>query len=231
MIKVISKSSSDQIYANTSYIFYRSAVENGSLIFGGNFDRLVYVVDGSFTVQGHPLEPGDTVQIKGRVTFVEGTGTLYVAQAAIPHEDTQQIVKITRAGAHYKVVKPWGHELWLNGEGAPFCAKRIFIKAGTQTSLQYHNFKEETNLVEDGQVVLVKQRDMSIAIDDVQSQHLEEVSYTGPVCFHVVPRTIHRLRAITDLNLFEVSTPHLDDVIRLQDDANRSHGRIDSEHQ
>ena len=231
MINVIKQASIDQIYANTSYIFYRTSFSDDTAVFGGPFDRLIYVVDGQFKVNEHTLFAGDTLEIKSRVGNISGTGTLYVAQAAVHHTDTEQIIRITREGAHYKVSKPWGYELWLNGENAHFCAKKIVIKAGNQTSLQYHNFKEETNLVESGDVVLVRQNDMSVPIDQVNAHHLIQEQFAGPICFHVVPRTVHRLKAISDVSLFEVSTPHLDDVVRLQDDANRSSGRIDSEHQ
>jgi hypothetical protein len=55
-----------------------------------------------------------------------------------------------------------------------------------------------------------------------------QLGVMGKIC--VEPKTLHRLRATTDIYHYEVSTPHLDDVVRVQDDINRGHGRIKEEH-
>lgn len=113
------------------------------------------------------------------------------------------------------VKKPWGEEHWLAANGK-YAYKRIYIKAGTRTSLQYHNFKLETNYIISGIArVFLCDKWYDMKADDF---------------FTVEPKTVHRIEAITDLILQEVSTPELDDVIRLEDDQNRCDGRINSEH-
>ena len=231
MINVINNLSPNaKIYANCSYLFYRAELDNESISFSGEVERLIFVASGSLDLKGHKLTVGDSVELKSKTIELTGSGIIYVAQSAVALHDPSQLCRITRAGSHYRVVKPWGFELWLNRDSPRFCAKRIFIKAGTQTSLQYHNFKEETNLVESGEVGLVRQANASVPIELATEESMVEGSFTGPICFHIPPKTLHRLRARSDLWLFEVSTPQLDDVVRVQDDAGRPSGRIEQEH-
>jgi mannose-6-phosphate isomerase len=122
-----------------------------------------------------------------------------------------------------KVTKGWGHELWLVPEGAPFGFKMISINAGQRTSLQYHERKEEANLLLRGSAVLWTADRPG---DPVHKQDLRE----GDIV-HVRAGAVHRIEAVTDIVLVEVSTPELDDVIRIADDFNRGDGRIEAEHQ
>ncbi len=120
-----------------------------------------------------------------------------------------------------KVVrKPWGEEHWLELNDR-YCYKRIYINAGTRTSFQYHEKKLETNFVASGQAEVWLEDDSGVV----------QVYKMGPgEYFTVRPPRKHRVIAITDLILMEVSTPEVDDVVRLQDDASRPDGRIESEH-
>ena len=128
-----------------------------------------------------------------------------------------------------KVEKPWGYEIWLTGDPSElFAFKRIYIKAGNKTSLQYHKMKRETNFIVDGTATL--SYDNKGKYNEGEDFLISESEFSGPFVVDVFPNTIHRLEAITDLMLLEVSTPELDDVIRLQDDAGRSHGRVHNEH-
>jgi mannose-6-phosphate isomerase-like protein (cupin superfamily) len=105
------------------------------------------------------------------------------------------------------VDKPWGHEE-IFAHTDRYVGKILFIKAGEALSLQYHERKEETLRVLDGTVRLVTGNDE----DHLQNHELE----AGDV-FHVAPRCLHRMVAVTDCRLVEVSTPELDDVVRLAD--------------
>ena len=119
------------------------------------------------------------------------------------------------------VIKPWGRELWLELNDR-YCYKRIEMHAGHRSSLQHHEKKHETNYIESGEVEL----------------HLEDANgvmkitrlLTGDF-FTVPPPRIHRVVALTDIVLMEVSTPEVDDVVRHADDTGRGDGRIESEHQ
>ena len=106
-----------------------------------------------------------------------------------------------------KVEKPWGHEE-IFAETASYVGKILFIRRGEALSLQYHEVKEETLRVLEGEMELVMGQDPK----DLESRTV------GPdTVFHVPPGTLHRMVAITDCLLLEVSTNHLDDVVRLED--------------
>lgn len=228
MIKTSIPSSSDHIYGNCDYLFYSTYVED-ELYLDGKYARTIYCISGTLKVGHFILKAGDSIDVVNRQFLAHGKAHVYIAQVAVD-PGTFQSTKITRAGAHYKVTKPWGWELWINGQSQFYSVKKIFIAAGNKTSLQYHNFKEESNLIEHGEVVLVYKHNTEVENDAVTPADLGAHTMHGPVCIHVTPKTIHRLIAKTDLYLFEVSTPFLDDVVRLHDDQQRPNGRIDSEH-
>jgi mannose-6-phosphate isomerase len=125
--------------------------------------------------------------------------------------------------ASAKVVrKHWGEERWLVPEGSPFGFKVISVLAGKRTSLQYHNRKEEANLI------LCGEGRLYIASSSGEPL-VESVLAPGRIA-HIRPGMIHRVEAVTDLLIVEVSTPELDDVVRLADDLQRGDGRIEAEH-
>jgi mannose-6-phosphate isomerase-like protein (cupin superfamily) len=113
------------------------------------------------------------------------------------------------------VQKPWGHEeIWA--ETATYVGKVLFINPGHRLSRQYHNLKEETFRVIKGQLHL----EIGSG-DDIKTQILR----VGE-CFHCPPGTIHRMICHPSFNdsaveVLEVSTNHLDDVVRLEDDYKR----------
>jgi len=111
-----------------------------------------------------------------------------------------------------KVEKPWGHEL-IWAETKSYVGKILHIKAGERLSLQYHEVKEETILISRGHMQLEHYREG----EPPQILEMKEGD-----AFHIVPRLRHRMIAIEDTDVFEVSTPHLDDVVRLED----RYGRI-----
>lgn len=141
------------------------------------------------------------------------------------------------------VTKPWGNELWIaDGTITPYALKRILFKAGNRTSLQVHEHKVETNYVLSGTGKLYKSKeafnidsflDQGMTPEQVERYEstLEIIELEPGTIFNVQPGYVHRVVATTDLEFIEASTTELDDVIRLQDDAGRTHGRIQSEHQ
>lgn len=141
-------------------------------------------------------------------------------------------VTFVAAADQYRVDKPWGHELWFSGPKNPYYAlKEVFIRAGTRTSLQYHNFKHEANVIFGGTAQLVYQKNLSVPIDDVTTADLGEHDIQALAVINITPRVLHRIYAKTDVMIYETSTPHLDDVVRVSDDAGRRDGRVESEHQ
>lgn len=142
-----------------------------------------------------------------------------------------------------KVNKHWGYELWIaDGVNTPYASKRILFKAGNRTSLQVHEFKFETNYVLSGTGFLYRSKEsfdikkfLEYGMTDKQVKEyeatLEVIELKEGVVFNMAPGYVHRVVATTDLEFMETSTPELDDVIRLQDDQGRTHGRISYEHE
>lgn len=119
------------------------------------------------------------------------------------------------------VTKPWGREEWLELNDR-YCYKRIYINKDTRTSFQYHEKKLETNYIIKGMAEVWLEND----------EHKIEKKLMGEDDFFTVrPPRRHRVIALTDLILQEVSTPEVDDVIRIDDDYAREDGRIQSEHE
>ncbi len=112
-----------------------------------------------------------------------------------------------------KVDKPWGHELiWAHSD--QYVGKKLFIKQGEALSLQFHRRKDETIYVESGRV------EFTIG---GPGDAVPKTEVVGPgSAFHVTPGSVHRMRALEDSLLLEVSTPELEDVVRLEDDYGRS---------
>ena len=119
------------------------------------------------------------------------------------------------------VYKPWGKEIWIE-HNDKYCYKHIYINSGHRTSFQYHNIKTETNYIVKGKT--------EVWLEDIKTGKIIKSVMVKGDHFTVLPKQKHRIVAITDTILHEVSTPEIDDVIRISDDTNRKNGRIDSEH-
>jgi mannose-6-phosphate isomerase len=117
------------------------------------------------------------------------------------------------AFASRRVEKPWGFEL-IWAEADAYVGKILFVRAGQSLSLQFHREKDESWYVEDGRAEL--------ELGDAGERLLNTEVITAGACFHFVAGTVHRVRAIEDTTIIEVSTPHLDDVVRLEDDYGRA---------
>ncbi len=108
----------------------------------------------------------------------------------------------------HKIEKPWGYELiWAEAE--QYVGKVLFVKAGESLSLQFHRAKDESWLVQGGRAKL----ELGSAGDAMLN---EEVIGSG-ACFRFRAGTVHRVTALEDTTILEVSTPQLDDVVRLED--------------
>jgi len=104
------------------------------------------------------------------------------------------------------VPKPWGHEtIWAHTDR--YVGKILHIKAGHALSVQYHNAKDETVHLLTGELVYRVQ----------MGEALEDMHLKAGESFRITPHTIHQMEAVTDCDVLEVSTPELDDVVRLSD--------------
>ena len=111
-----------------------------------------------------------------------------------------------------RVEKPWGHELiWAHADD--YVGKLLFVRAGCPLSLQFHREKDESWYVLEGRAEVQLGRPGQAVLD---------AEVVGPgACFRFQPGTVHRVRAIEDTTIVEVSTPQLDDVVRLEDEYGR----------
>ena len=111
-----------------------------------------------------------------------------------------------------RVDKPWGWELWW-AHTDRYVGKQIHINKGEALSLQYHNKKDEVIFVFKGRILF----EMGDANGVLQKREMG----VGEAV-HVVPPTVHRMTALEDTDIFEVSTPEVEDVVRLEDRYGRS---------
>ena len=120
----------------------------------------------------------------------------------------------------YRVEKPWGYELWL--ELNEFYAfKLIHMTKGNRCSLQSHEHKIEANYVIEGEAEVLLEN---------ENGEMESKVYKAGSGWTVPLNCKHRVIAKEAYTALEVSTPHLNDVVRYQDDTNRKSGKIKAEH-
>jgi mannose-6-phosphate isomerase-like protein (cupin superfamily) len=106
-----------------------------------------------------------------------------------------------------RVEKPWGHEIiWAHTDR--YVGKILHVKAGHALSLQYHERKDETIHLLTGEMKFYA---------GPSEQELREIDMKAGESFHVTTGTVHRMVAVTDVDILEASTPDLDDVVRLED--------------
>jgi mannose-6-phosphate isomerase len=106
------------------------------------------------------------------------------------------------------VPKPWGHEtIWAANE--LYVGKILHIKAGQALSVQYHNVKDET--------IYLLRGEMRYRVQLEGGDELREMRLVEGEAFRNTPGTVHCMEAVTDCDVLEASTPHLDDVVRLTD--------------
>lgn len=119
--------------------------------------------------------------------------------------ESEMKVNVTR------VEKPWGYELhWAKTDR--YVGKVIHVNKGHALSLQYHNKKDETIFLWSGKILFeIEENGKLVAREMLPGESV-----------HVTPPTVHRMTAIEDSDIMEVSTPELDDVVRLKDLYGRS---------
>ena len=113
-----------------------------------------------------------------------------------------------------RVEKPWGYEI-IYALTDHYCGKVLFIRKDEQLSLQFHREKDEVIYVQSGRI--------EMEIGDPGGPL--DIEVVGPGhAFHIQPGTVHRWRALEDTTVLEVSTPEIDDIVRLED----RYGRADN---
>jgi len=110
-----------------------------------------------------------------------------------------------------RVEKPWGYELWW-AITDKYVGKILSINKDQTLSLQYHQIKDETLYVQEGELILEIYKDDGV---------VEKLNFLPGSSKRIKPLTKHRLKAIKDSKVLEVSTPELEDVVRISDDYGR----------
>jgi mannose-6-phosphate isomerase len=111
-----------------------------------------------------------------------------------------------------RIDKPWGHELvWALSDH--YAGKLLAVTAGQRLSLQFHREKDESWYLLEGRA------ELEFAAPGEKATTTEVV--TPGAAFRIKPGTVHRITALEDVLMLEVSTPHLDDVVRLEDEYDR----------
>jgi mannose-6-phosphate isomerase len=111
-----------------------------------------------------------------------------------------------------RVEKPWGYEL-IWAKSGDYVGKILHINKGHRLSLQYHREKEETILLYSGKMTLVFENEKGELVD---------IPLAAGEAHHIPPGKKHRMIAVEDCEVFEVSTTQLDDVVRLEDGYGRT---------
>ena len=107
-----------------------------------------------------------------------------------------------------RVSKPWGHEIiWAAND--LYVGKILHVTAGHALSVQYHERKDET--------VYLLSGEMKYWVQLPGTETLEDMRLVTGDAFRIVPGTIHYIEAVTDCDILEASTPHLDDIVRIKD--------------
>ena len=113
-----------------------------------------------------------------------------------------------------RVDKPWGYEIWW-ARTERYVGKILHVNKGESLSLQYHHVKDETIMIQSG-LLLFQTRPAG------EEGELRQVEMKPGDVFHITPGTLHRMTALEDCDILEVSTPELEDVVRLEDRYGRA---------
>ena len=112
-----------------------------------------------------------------------------------------------------KITKPWGYEI-IWAITPRYVGKVLHVNKGESLSLQYHNEKDETIHVQNGK--------LRFQTAEKTGLPLRELVLEPGQSFHIKPGVVHRMIALEDTDILEVSTPELDDVVRLEDRYGRT---------
>jgi mannose-6-phosphate isomerase len=111
-----------------------------------------------------------------------------------------------------RVDKPWGHELWF-ALTERYAGKLLHIQAGQRLSVQYHEEKDESSYLLSGRLLLYR---------GPSADELTTTELTAGAVWRNKPGQVHTIEALENSVVVEVSTPELDDVVRLTDDYGRT---------
>jgi mannose-6-phosphate isomerase len=121
------------------------------------------------------------------------------------------VTQIDDLGLPRRVAKPWGYEIWY-ALTDDYAGKILHVDRGHRLSLQFHHRKDESCYLLAGQLLLVQ---------GPTADELTERTMSAGSVWRNRPGGVHTIEALEDCDVLEVSTPHLDDVVRLSDNYGR----------
>lgn len=251
-----------QISKNDKYVMHMvSAMDSDFSFLKKNTLKTLFLHDGNIKLDLHlrsgkrtiVLEKDQGIILAPNIEFaiLENSSEMFAVQS---EQDNNPIIEIVdqdneRSEQHLiefrkienpkKVIKPWGHEIWISWFKHHHVLKRIFMVEGNKCSLQYHEKKSETNIIVSGKANVLKDIHLQngISEDDalLEFNKVEDInSYITKMgandFWDNSPFEVHRVFSTDSYTAYEASTAELDDVIRLQDDSNRVSGFIKAEH-
>jgi mannose-6-phosphate isomerase len=111
-----------------------------------------------------------------------------------------------------RVPKPWGYELWY-ALTERYAGKVLHVERGHRLSLQFHERKDESCYLLTGRLLLIQ---------GPSPEQLHETVLDKGAVWRNRPGDVHTIEALEDSDVLEVSTPDLDDVVRLTDNYGRA---------
>ena len=224
----------------TFYIHKGSAVLSNLRSSGGHIEeRLLNAGEGFIATPGaiYSLDISDS-DFVALQTSSPAKGDIYEI-VDDGHSKQEVIIPGHRIITNPKFVsKPWGHELWISWLRDHHVLKQIGMTTDKKSSLQLHRDKLETNYLVEGIADVIDGYRMDVNLpEEAMKEIARKVDWDSyktrklPGDFWTnVPGVVHRVISASSYIAYETSTPELDDVIRLNDDANRASGRIAEEH-
>jgi mannose-6-phosphate isomerase len=180
-------------------------------------ERLQAVADAAEVLVHSPQSEGARRLVEGRLLDAEATPAVEAApQRRSLADGTRDALRHSireHMGPDAKMVpKPWGYEVWW-AVTEHYAGKILHVTRGHRLSLQYHETKDESCYLLAGRIALTR----GASVDE-----LETVTIEAGAIWRNQPGEIHTIEALEESDVLEVSTPQLDDVVRLQDDYGRT---------
>ena len=162
--------------------------------------QLFFLVFNS-TVRISPVSSSDHSLLSGQTILSEGIpvtihcqkGELIALVAGVFKTQKETSLQIKNETQIKKVVKPWGYELWLNGQHPGFAFKRSFIQAGNRTSLQYHQQKRETNVLFQGHAHLHFRCHSDVPLNEVKQEDISQYELKPISSVDIYPKNLDNI--------------------------------------
>lgn len=201
---------------NGQYLFYHGKFEK-SYVTKMNVHSIAMIVlekKGAIKINNQLIsEEGIFLKNLKDVSFEFSGGTEFILATSHCGKKENSKSNVISYNKIKKTDKPWGYEILFNENNDDFCMKKIFIMPNHRTSLQFHEKKIETQFLHQGEINAVYAK---------KNNELCKKKCSPQLAINIDRKVIHRIEALTPTTIFEVSTPELEDVVRIEDDYSRA---------